>query len=114
MAISLKDQHDLATNGEFINLVRQAMATVALSVMNEDPAELAGGNTEYLLRQSLAQRVIRDAPGASKMAAYVFATKSPTIDPYEITDAQYLGVIGAEWSAISGYNDNYIPDEVTP
>ena len=114
MAITLSEQHTLATDGEFINLIRQAMATVALSVMNENPSTLPGGNTEYLLRQSLAQRVIRDAPGAAIKGAYIFATKSPTTDPSSITDVGYLTVVGDEWSAIAGYNDLYVPDEVTP
>ena len=110
MAITLAEQHVLATDGDFINLVRQAMATVALSVMSENPAALDGGNTEYLLRQSLAQRVIRNAPEAARLAAYVFATKSPTTDPEAITDAAYVAVVGGEWSAIAGYNALYVPE----
>ncbi len=110
--ISLAEQHTLATDGDFINLVRQAMATVALQVMSEDPTALAGGNTEYLLRQALAQRVIRNAPEAATKAAYIFATKSPSVDPAAISDAAYLAVIAAEWSAIAGYNDLYVADVV--
>ena len=112
MTITLAEQHTLATDGEFINLIRQAMATVALSVMNENPAGLDGGNDEYLLRQSLAQRVIRNAPEAAKLAAYIFATKSPTTDPEAITDAAYISVVSGEWSAIAGYNPLYVPDAV--
>ncbi|RLC98174.1 MAG: hypothetical protein DRI46_11815 [Chloroflexi bacterium] len=110
MVISLAEQHDLAIKGEFINLVRQAMATVALSVMNENPATLDGGNDEYLLRQSLAQRVIRNAPEVAKLAAFIFATKSPTTDPSGIQDNAYIAVVSAEWSAIAGYNSLYVPE----
>ena len=114
MTITLAEQHQLSTDGDFINRIRQAMATVALSVMSEDPALLAGGNDEYLLRQSLAQRVIRNAPNAASLAAYIFATKSPTTYPGGISDPTYISVVDGEWSAIAGYNPLYVPDEVLP
>ena len=40
MAITLEQQHTLSTDGDFINRVRQAAATVALEVMSENPATL--------------------------------------------------------------------------
>ena len=114
MTITLAEQNQLATDGEFIIRIRQAGATVALEVMEEDPLGLGGGNDEYLKRQSLASRFINDASGASQRASYIMATASPTTDPLAITDEQYLGFVRDKWSALAGYNPLYIPDEVTP
>ena len=114
MSITLAEQNQIATDGAFIVRIRQAGATVALEVMEENPTLLGGGNDEYLKRQALAMRFINDAPGASQKAAYILATAAPTTDPQAITDTQYLEFVRAKWSPLSGYNPLYVPDEVTP
>lgn len=114
MAITLAEQHQLATDGDFINRVRQAAATVALEVLSENPASLDGGNDEYIRRESLARQVLTNAPQAAQRAAYILATASPTVDPEAIADNQYLAFLRNTWSALSGYNPLYVPDEVSP
>ena len=110
MAITLAEQHTLATDADFINRVRQAAATVALEVMSEDPALLTGGNTEYKLRESLARSVINNAPQAAQRAAYILATASGEINPVLINDSQYLTFLRNNWSALAGYNPNYVEE----
>ena len=110
MAITLEQQHTLSTDGDFINRVRQAAATVALEVMSENPATLDGGNDEYTERAQLARNVISNAPAAAQRAAYILATASPTTDPEAISDVQYLGFLRDNWSALSGYNPLYVPE----
>ena len=114
MAITLAEQHQQASDGDFANRIRQAAATVALEVMSEDPSLLSGGNDEYLKRESLARQVINNAPQAAQRAAYILATASPTTDPTAITDEQYLDFVRGNWSKLAGYNPLYVPDEVTP
>ena len=114
MTITLAEQHALSTDGDFINRVRQASATVSLEVLSEDPVTLGGGNDEYANRLSLAQRVLNNAPAAAQRAAYILATASPTTDPGAITDPQYLDFLRTNWSALSGYNPLYVPGEVLP
>ena len=110
MAITLEEQHQLATDGDFINRIRQAAATVALEVLSEDPATLGGGNDEYEPRANLARQVINNAPAAAQRAAYIVATASPTTDPAAITDEQYLAFMRSKWSVLAGYNPLYVPD----
>jgi hypothetical protein len=110
MAITLKEQHELSINGEFVVRIRQAAATVALEVLAEDPATLGGQNEEYARRLALAQSVLRDAPAAAQRAAYILATASPVTNPEAITDAQYLAFLHTNWSALSGYNPLYNPE----
>lgn len=110
MAISLENQHLLATDADFINRIRQAGATVALEIMNEDPSLLTGGNAEYEQRAALARRFINDAQGSAQKAAYILATASTETDPEFITDNQYLTFLRTNWSALAGYNPNYVPE----
>ena len=110
MAITLAEQHVLATNGEFINRIRQAGATVALEIMSEEPALLPGGNAEYEQRANLARRFLNDAPAAAQRAAYVLATASGESDPILISDTIYLNFVRTNWSALAGYNPLYVPD----
>ena len=46
MAIPFMDQHALASKGEFINRVRQAMLTVAFDVLQETPGNAGERRSE--------------------------------------------------------------------
>ena len=111
MTLSLENQHILATNGDFINRIRQAASTIALEVMQEDPSQLTNGNEEYAYRLALARQVINNAPQAAQRAAYILATAAPGTDPAAITDNQYLAFLRNSWTSLAGYNPLYTPDE---
>lgn len=105
MAITLAEQHVLATDGVFINRVRQAMATVAVEVLTESPAGMVSG--EYSARKSLAQQVVRNANDVARNAAFILVTHPglTVLDPDAPSDEQYLTVIRNRWNVLSGFNE---------
>lgn len=113
MAITLEQQHAMATDGDFINRIRQAMAAIAVEVLTEDPTGQVAG--EYQARLSLAQRVINNANDVAKRAAYILVTAEQlnTTDPETFADAAYLGFIRTRWNILAGFNPLYV-QEATP
>jgi hypothetical protein len=111
MAITLAEQHALASDGDFINRVRQSMAAKAVDVLQEDPTGLVAG--EYNARKRLAQRIVNDANAVAKNAAFILATHNGvnTTDPEAIPDSAYTTVIGNLWNVLAGFNV-LDPDEI--
>ena len=109
MAITLEQQHTLATDMNFVNRVRQSMLTIALKVLVETEADYA----LYQSRQSLALRVLNSPINESKRIAYALATVSPAATQEAILDAPLVGFLRSNWTLFSGYNAN-APVEPAP
>jgi hypothetical protein len=109
MAITLAEQHQLASDGDFLNRVRQAACTIAFEVLDEVQGTMT--DEEMLARNSLARTIINSAPQSAQRFAYTLATQSPTTNPNVITDAAYLTFLRDNWNKLAGYNPN-LPEVV--
>ena len=102
MAITLVEQHRLATDMNFVTRLRQALLKVAMEVLTE-------GGDNYLLyqaREQLARRVLEDSIGQSKRLAYALATEAPSAEQGDISDSGMLTFVRAKWTLLAGYNPN--------
>lgn len=109
MAITFQDQHDLATNQNFVNRVRQSALTVALEVLVE-----SGEYELYQARVSLAQQLMSDPINQSKRLAYILATASPSADHTTINDNTLLTFVRGKWTLLAAYNPNAPTPPETP
>lgn len=110
MAITFQQQHDLATDMNFVNRVRQAGLTVALEVLAE-----SGGDYElYQARAGLATRLMNDPLNQSKRLAYILATASPSADQSTINDTALLTFVRGKWTLLAAYNPNAPEPPETP
>jgi len=110
MAITLLQQANLLANIDFIKIIQQSLATVALEVMTEDPADLDGGPAEYVQRQALARQVLNNAPEVARYKSYILVTQMNSTDPESVTDSNYLTFIRNNWTALAGYNALYVAE----
>lgn len=94
--MSLKTDHDLATNPEFRNRLRMALTKTAIDVVKDTD------NENYIQRERLVRELIRNPEDWTNRIAY-FVAAVPTISSQgeAVTDAVLLNVISQMWDAFS-------------
>lgn len=116
MALTLEQQHLLATEAAFRDRIAMAFAGYADNVMAENQSGMTGvdhnGVTEAAARTALAAGVIRNAIGVADSRKWWLAAQASglnwpgsafTLATVTITDAQYNAFISANWSVLAGW-----------
>lgn len=123
MALTLKQQFDVANTATFKNLVAMAMSGIAADVMAENQSAMTGldynGVEEAQARTNLASRVISNAPQVADRARWILISAAAdnltwdtgTADEFaaSIPDASYTAFIAANWSMLSGWRLDETP-----
>lgn len=118
MALTLEQQHLLATEAAFRDRCAMAMAGYADNVMAENQSAMTGvdhnGVTEAAARTGLAVQVIRNAPAVADARKYWLAAQASalnwpgsafTLATVTITDTMYNSFISTNWSVLAGWRE---------
>lgn len=116
MALTLEQQHLLATEAAFRDRIAMAMAGYADNIMAENQSGMTGVNsdgvTEAAARTSLAVQVIRNAQQTADTRKWWLAAQAAGLNwpgsAYElatvtITDTLYNSFISTNWSVLAGW-----------
>lgn len=107
-APTLREQHTIAVDGEFINVTRQAMLEVAIDKMAFD---YSSTDRDLALAEiGLSQQMINNPEATIKRKVYVLAALSPLEAWQELADNLIVDFVRDNWLALAGYNGTIPPE----